>query len=92
MRKAVKHVMKAVKPHVKIPQSHLFKKGFLEKKKFALLKMVYKDIVEAFFKRKAPKANANFYVFESQCPKMIVLSKALKAKLSFIPNEVANLS
>ena len=32
---------------------------------FALLKIVYWDVVEAFFKRKAPKANANFCVFES---------------------------
>ena len=46
----------------------------------------------AFFKRKAPEANANFCVFESQCPKITVLSKALKAKLSLIPSEVANLS
>ena len=58
---------------------------------FALLKIVYQDIVEAFPKRKFPKANANFYVFESQCPKIMVLSKTLKAKLSLFPNGVANL-
>ena len=48
-------------------------------------------IVKAFFKRKAPEANVNFYVFESQCPKIMVLSKVLKAKLSSIPSGVANL-
>ena len=46
----------------------------------------------AFFKRKAPEANANFCVFESQCPKITVLSKALKAKLSLILSGLANLS
>ena len=30
-------------------------------------------------------------VFESQCPKIMVLSKVLKAKLSSIPSGVANL-
>ena len=59
---------------------------------FSLLKIVYWDVVKAFFKRKAPKANANFCVFESQCPKIMVLSKALKAKLSSIPSGVASLS
>ena len=53
---------------------------------------VYWNIVEAFFKRKALEANANFYVFESQCPKITILSKALKAKLSSIPSGIANLS
>ena len=38
------------------------------------------------------EANANSHVFESQCLKIMVLSKALKAKLSSIPSEVANLS
>ena len=47
--------------------------------------MVYVDIVKAFFKRKTPKANANLNVFESQCPKIKILSKALKAKLSKCP-------
>ena len=64
----------------------------MEKDFFALLKIVYWDIVKAFFKRKASEANANFYVFESQCPKIMVLSKALKAKLSSILSEVASLS
>ena len=32
-----------------------------------------KDIVKAFFKRKAPEANANFNVFESQFPKIKIL-------------------
>ena len=41
-----------------------------------------KDIVKAFFKRKAPEANANFNVFESQFPKIKILSEALKPKLS----------
>ena len=59
---------------------------------FALLKTVYQDIVEAFFKRKAPEANANFCVFESQCPKITVLSKALKAKLSSTLSGVTSLS
>ena len=81
MRKAVKYVRKAVKPHVKIPQSLLLRRIFLEKIFFAILKIVYYDIVEAFFKRKAPEANANFFVYESQCPNIMVLSKALKAKL-----------
>ena len=62
------------------------------KKIFFLFKMVYQDIVKAFFKRKAPEVNANFYVFESQCPKIMVLSKALKAKLLSIPSKVASLS
>ena len=65
---------------------------FLEKRFLALLKIVYYDIVEAFFKRKAPEVNANFYVFESQCPKIMVSLKALKAKLSSIPSGVASLS
>ena len=34
---------------------------------------------------KAPEANANFNVFESQCLNIMVLSKALKAKLSKYP-------
>ena len=38
------------------------------------------------------EANDNSHVFESQCPKIMVLSKALKAKLSSIPSEVASLS
>ena len=41
---------------------------------------------------KAPEVNANFCVFESQCPKIMILSKALKAKPSSIPNRVASLS
>ena len=49
-------------------------------------------IVEAFSKRKAPDVNANFCIFESQCPKIMVLSKALKAKLSSIPSSVTDLS
>ena len=49
-------------------------------------------IVEAFSKRKAPDVNANFCIFESQCPKIMVLSKALKARLSSIPSSVADLS
>ena len=40
---------------------------------------------------KVLEANANFCVFESQCP-IMDLSKALKAKLSLIPSEVASLS
>ena len=64
----------------------------MEKDFFTLLKIVYKDIVKAFFKRKASKANANFYVFESQCPKIMVSLKALKANLSSIPSGVASLS
>ena len=72
VRKAIKHVKKvkkyvrkAIKPHVKKPQSLLFEKGVLEKDFFALLKIVYKDIVKAFSKRKAPEANANFCVSKS---------------------------
>ena len=61
------------------------------KRIFALLKMVYQDIVEAFFKRKALEVNANFCVFESQCPKIMVLSKTLKAKLLSIPSGVTSL-
>ena len=53
---------------------------------------VYWNIVEAFFKRKAPEANANFCVFEIQCPKIMVLSKALNAKLSSTPIGVTSLS
>ena len=41
-----------------------------------------KDIVKAFSKRKAPEANANFNVFESQFPKIKTLSEALKPKLA----------
>ena len=52
---------------------------------FWVLKIVYYDKVKAFFKRKALEANANFNVFESQCPKIRILSKALKAKLSKCP-------
>ena len=59
---------------------------------FALLKMVCYDIVEASFKRKVPEINAKFCVFESKCPKIMVLSKVLKAKLSLIPSEVASIS
>ena len=55
------------------------------------MKIVYWDIVEAFFKRKALEANANFFVFENQCPKIMVLSKTLKAKLSSIPSGIASL-
>ena len=55
------------------------------------MKIVYWDIVEAFFKRKALEANANFCVFENQCPKIMVLSKTLKAKLSSIPSGIASL-
>ena len=54
-------------------------------KYFWFLKIVYKDIVKEFFKRKALEANASFNVFESQCPKIMVLSKALKAKLFKYP-------
>ena len=49
------------------------------------MKIVYYDIVKVIFKKKAPEANANFNVFESQCPKIRILSKALKAKLSKYP-------
>ena len=35
-----------------------------------------------FSERKALEANANFNVFEGQCPMIKILSKALKAKLS----------
>ena len=38
------------------------------------------------------EVDVNFYVFESQCLKIMVLSKALKAKLSLIPSEVTSLS
>ena len=41
-----------------------------------------KDIVKAFFKKKFLEANANFNVFESQFPKIKILSEALKPKLS----------
>ena len=81
---------------LKIPQSLPFGKGFFGIYLFIYLfcsfEIVYWDIVEVFFKRKALEANANFYVFECQCPKIMVLSKALKAKLSLIPNGVAGLS
>ena len=33
-----------------------------------------------------------FVFFKSQCPKIMVLSKALKAKLSSIPSGIASLS
>ena len=66
-------------------------RDFFWKTIFALLKIVYWDIVEAFFKRKALEANANFFVFENQCPKIMVLSKTLKAKLSSIPSGIASL-
>ena len=54
-------------------------------KHFWVLKIVYQDIVKAIFKKKVPEANANFNVFESQCPKIRILSKALKVKLSKCP-------
>ena len=38
-----------------------------------------------FSTKKAPKANAKFNVFESQCPKFRILSRALKAKLFKCP-------
>ena len=92
VRKVIKHVRKAIKPYENT--SHPFLENifffFLEKDFFCSL-IVYQDIVEAFFKRKAPEANASFCVFESQCPKIMVLSKALKAKLSLILSEVASL-
>ena len=42
-------------------------------------------MAKSIFKKKAPEANANFNVFESQCPKIGILLKALKAKLSKCP-------
>ena len=42
-------------------------------------------MAKSIFKKKAPEANANFNVFESQCPKIRILWKALKAKLSKYP-------
>ena len=49
-------------------------------------------MVKAYFKWKAPEANANFNVFKSQRLKIMVLSKALKAKLSKYLSGVASLS
>jgi len=54
--------------------------------------LVFKDIVRAFFKRKAPKANATFNIFESQCPKIRILSKALRLNSLSVPNGVTILS
>ena len=88
--KACEESCKACEESYKVCEESLLGQGvfgifFLEKRFLALLKIVYYDIVEAFFKRKAPEVNANFYVFESQCPKIMVSLKALKAKLSSIP-------
>ena len=87
----VKHVRKAVKPHVKIPQSLPFKKGFLEKD-FCSFENSLLGCSKDLFQKKCPGGQCQFLCFESQCPKITDLSKALKAKLSSIPSGVTSLS
>ena len=41
---------------------------------------------------KAPKANANFNIFYSQCPIIKILSKALKVNSLSVPSGIASLS
>ena len=65
--KACEESDKACEENGKAPWKYfiasLTEKDFLEKYFFALLKIVGYDIVKAFFKRKAPEANANSHVF-----------------------------
>ena len=60
-----------------------FEKHFWEI--FLSFEKVYYDIAKAISKMKASEAYANFNIFESQCPKIRILSKALNAKLSKCP-------
>ena len=76
---------------LKIPQSHPFGKGFLEKY-FCSFENSLLGYSRSLFQKETLEANANFCVFESQCPKIMVLSKTLKAKLLSIPNRVTSLS
>ena len=57
------------KPHVKYSKASLSKKDFW-KNIFALLKIFYQDIVEAFFEMKALEANAKFYVLNADVQRL----------------------
>ena len=83
----VLHVIYVCFTHTRIPQSQ-FLENHLQNifgKYFLFLKIVYQDIVKAFFERNALEANANFNAFESKCPKIRIFLNALKAKLSKCP-------
>ena len=45
-------------------------KKYFWKKIFALLKTVYQDVVETFFKKSAPEVNANFYVLKANVQRL----------------------
>ena len=77
---------------MKIPHSLPFGKGFFGKIFFCSSENSLLGYSKSLFQKKATKANANFCVFESQSPKIMVLLKALKAKLSLIPSGVISLS
>ena len=82
---------KAIKPHVKIPQSLPFKKGFLEKD-FCSFENSLLGYSRDLFQKECLRGQRQFLCFESQCPKITDLSKALKAKLSSMPSGVVSLS
>ena len=68
----------------KILQSLPFKKGFLEKY-FCSFENILLGYSRSLFRNESPGGQCQILCFECQCPKIMVLSKALKAKLSSIP-------
>ena len=86
--KACEESCKACEESYKAPCKNTSKPPFFRK---AFLLFWNSLLGYSKIKRKASEANANFCVFESQCPKIMILSKALKDKLSSIPSEVISL-
>ena len=76
---------------MKIPQSLPFKKGFLEKD-FCSFENSLLGCSKDLFQKKCLGGQCQLLCYESQCPKITDLSKALKAKLSSIPSGVISLS
>ena len=82
--KACKESSKACEESCKAPWKYLtppFGNGFL-KHIFCPFENSLLGYNESLFQKESPEANAIFYVFEIQCPKIMILSKAQKAKLS----------
>ena len=71
----------------KILQSLPFKKGFLEKY-FCSFENILLGYSRSLFRNESPGGQCQILCFECRCPKIMVLSKALKAKLSSIPSGV----
>jgi len=73
--------------HMKIPQSRFFGNPFERHfwKTFLSFKNSFLGYSKRIFQKEIPGGYAIFNVFESQCPKIKILSKVLKAKLSKCP-------